>query len=492
MADLDILFIHPPIRFQRKWTRFKHSEILQIPMGMPALADLCQRQGFNARVLNIPMELNLDTEWSPRTYLKNKPAKVYAIDIHWFATSYGAIQTARLCKAIHPHARVLLGGSTATVFSKEILATYPTVDAIIRGDTEEPILEYLQTLQGRTTQLRTVPNLSFRETKGKVRENPIRYVATEEDINNLNFINFSLIEHAKEYLRFLERYMPFAIMIARGCPFNCPFCTGGRDSLAHYWKRRKTIFRDPPLVANDIATIREQQLTREIYFGHGIYPATRKYWLQVFKEIRDRGVTIGAHHEVWRLPVSREVLTAYKHTFDPSCTSIGYSLQSTTPKVRHHLAQALNDPTHNHTNAQLDAFLKNCEDLQIALRLWLTFGNPFQGFLDMVGTMWLLAKQVRRRLAWRNCTQLLAQPVTPSPGSPVFRFPERFGVKLKLRTFTDYYNLHRKGINRFFSLDFPIAYETQRLSSRHQRLWNTIASTLALPTHFLNPYPKVE
>lgn len=492
MTELDILFIHPPIRYQRKWTRFKHSEILQIPMGMPALADLCQRQGYKTRILNTPMELNLDTEWSPSAYLKNHPARVYAIDIHWFATSHGAIQTAKLCKAIHPHARVLLGGSTATVFSKEILETHSAVDAIIRGETEEPILKYLQTIEGSTRQLREVPNLSFRERGGKVVENPIRYVAKEEDINKLNFINLSMMEHSKEYLRFLERYMPFSIMIARGCPFNCPFCTGGRDSLAHYWKRRKTIFRDPVLVAQDITTLAENRFTREIYFGHGFYPAIRKYWLRLFKEIRNRGVDIGAHHEVWRLPISRSVLKAYKKTFNPSCTSLGYSLQAATPAVRQRLARALNDPSHNLTNAQLNEFLKNCEDLRIALRLWLTFGNPFQGFTDMLKTLWLENKLIRQRLAWRNCTQILAQPITPSPGSPVFRFPERFGVKLKLHTFADYYNLHRTSINRFFSLDFPIAYETRRLSSAHQRLWNIIASTLALPTHFLNPYLKEE
>ncbi len=459
-------------------------------MGMPALADLCLQQGYKTRILDIPLELNLDVKWNPNNYLRNHPAKVYAIDLHWFATSYGAIQTAKLCKASNPQARVILGGSTATVYAHEILETHKVVDAIIRGEAEEPIIKYLQTIEGNPGKLRRVPNLSFRERGGKVRENPITYVAREEDINRLNFTNLTMMEHYKEYLSFLERYMPFGIMVARGCPFNCPFCTGGRDSLAHYWKRQKTTLRDPALIAEDIAHLAENKLTKEIYFGHGIYPSTQKYWLSIFKEVRDRGADIGAHHEVWRLPVSPQVLKAYKRTFNPSCTSIGYSLQAATPKVRRSLGKALNDPTHNFTKAQMDGFLKTCNDLRMPLRLWLTFGSPFQGFTDMFHTLWLLATQARFRLAWRNCTQLLAQPITPSPGSPVSRDPEKFGVKLKLHSFADYYKLHKKTLNRFFSLDFPIAYQTKRLSSAQQRLWNTLASMLALPTHFLNFYPE--
>ncbi|MFX1475464.1 MAG: cobalamin-dependent protein, partial [Promethearchaeota archaeon] len=288
MPDLDILFIHPPIRFQRHWTRFKHSEILQVPMGMPALADLCQQQGLKTRILNIPLELNIDAKWDPRAYLKNNPARVYAIDIHWFATSHGAIQTTKLCKAIQPDASVLLGGSTATIFAKEILKTYSAIDAVIRGETEEPILKYLEAIEGNPRQLQNVPNLSFRESSSKVRENPISYIAKEEDINALNFTNLTMMEHSKEYFHFLERYMPFGLMVARGCPFNCPLCAGGRDSLAHYWKRRKTTLRDPVRVAEDIASIAETHLTSEVYFGHGIYPATQKYWLRLFKEVRTK------------------------------------------------------------------------------------------------------------------------------------------------------------------------------------------------------------
>jgi hypothetical protein len=494
MPETDILFIHPPRRLQHDWGRWITGGLPFIPLGVLALADLCQKEGYSSRVLNIPLELALNPQWDMFSYLRQNPAQVYAIDLHWFATSYGAISTAQICKRINPQAKILMGGHTASFFADEILQKFPVVDAIIRGEAEQPLLAYLRVLkkgkQTKTT-LRQVPNLSYHveipsNKSPSVYHNPISFVAKKEDLASLNFVNLSLLEHWSEYLQILEPYIPYCIMVARGCPFNCPFCSGSRISTAQITQRRRVLYREPAAIAQDIATIAEYGLTRRLFLGHGLYTATNQYWNKIFQEVRSFGVDIGADLEVWRLPVKNSTLTAFTRTFDPVNSSLDFSLHAASLAVRKRLAFALRDPHHAHTNSQLQKLIESSRTHNLALRLWISIGSPFQDVSDLFQTLSLHTSLSRKTLAGHYAIQLFIEPITPSPGSPAYLFPERFGVKLHLREFTDYYHLYQNRLNRFFSLDAPLAYETNQLPHSHLKLWTTFASALNVPVFMTN------
>ncbi len=494
MPETDILFIHPPRRLQHDWGRWITASLPFVPLGVLALADLCQKEGYSARVLDIPLELALNPRWDMISYLRQNPAQVYAIDLHWFATSYGAISTAQICKRINPQAQILLGGHTASFFADEILQNFPIVDTIIRGEAEKPLLAYLKALKKmKPTQaaLRQVPNLSYRDDKASngppsVHHNPISYVAKKEDLASLNFINLSLLEHWRDYIQVLEPYIPYCIMVARGCPFNCPFCSGSRISTARITQRRKVLYRDPDAIAQDIATIADHKLTRRIFLGHGLYTATNRYWKEIFREVRNLGVDIGADLEVWRLPVTNSTLTAFSRTFDPVHSSLDFSLHAATLAVRERLAVALRDPHHAHTNSQLQELIESSRAHNLVLRLWISIGSPFQTITDLFQTLSLHTTLSRKTFAGHYAIQLFIEPITPSPGSPAYLFPERFGVTLHLRRFIDYYRLYQNRLNRFFTLDAPLAYETNQLPYSQLKFWTTFTGALNVPVFLTN------
>lgn len=489
MPETDILFIHPPRRFQRDWGRWTLAGLPFIPLGVLALADLCQREGYSSRILDIPLELALDSQWDFTSFLQQNPARVYAIDLHWFATSYGAITTAQLCKALDPNAQILLGGHTASFFADEILRRFPTVDAIIRGEAEQPLLNYLKALQlleRNPRALHQVPNLSFRDESRSsdpisIHHNPITYVATEEDLANLNFVNLSLLHHGNEYLQILEPYIPYCIMVARGCPFNCPFCSGSKISTARITGRQKITFRNPIKIAQDIATIANYKLTRRLFLGHGLYSGSNRYWQSVFREVQKHGVDIGADLEVWRLPVSSAALKAFSRTFDSTSSSLGFSLHAATLPVRKRLAAALHDPQHAHTDEQLQSLVIASHNNDLTLRLWMSIGTPFQNISDIVRVLALQSTLARKTLAGMHSIQIFTEPIVPSPGSPAYLFPDRFSVKLHLQSFTDYYQLYQKKMNRFFTIDAPLAYETHQLPYRQLKFLTNLAGALNIP-----------
>jgi radical SAM superfamily enzyme YgiQ (UPF0313 family) len=90
--------------------------------------------------------------------------------MHWYEHCYGAVETAKFCKQVLPDAWIVMGGLSATGFAREILENFPSVDFIIRGDAEIPLLALARLLlqSGQAVDpaaLAGIPNLSYRQER---------------------------------------------------------------------------------------------------------------------------------------------------------------------------------------------------------------------------------------------------------------------------------------------------------------------------------------
>ena len=116
-----------------------------IPVGLPALVNILRENNIGVKGVIHPLEMQLDPSFRLDLWLKAyASAKIILIDLHWYEHCYGSIDTAQFCKQILPDAWIILGGLSATGFSKDILENFPEVDFIIRGDAEKPLLELVQ------------------------------------------------------------------------------------------------------------------------------------------------------------------------------------------------------------------------------------------------------------------------------------------------------------------------------------------------------------
>ena len=265
MSDpVDLLFIHVP-RFSSYYRPYgEYMTVNLIPMGTFALADLAVRQGYRAEILHLGLEWIEKEKFSPLSYLGEKNVLVVAISLNWHQQSYDVMKVAEEIKREKPGIYLVLGGCTASVFHKEILAAFPQIDAVIRGDAEVPLMA-LMTAVTQGKDLQKIPNLSWRAGE-EIRKNPLSYVASGDDMENFSYANLDLLRGKETYIRYMglpfvwskglskeknRKYFHlghpvFFLNIGRGCLGNCTWCGGG-EKAQHMINGRSGVVSGAPI-----------------------------------------------------------------------------------------------------------------------------------------------------------------------------------------------------------------------------------------------------
>ena len=124
--EMDFLFIHPV---------GKNNPVYLLPLGWTALAD----------------------------YLQQHDIKHLGFAIHWHNQSYTAVKTIRRIKKSFPHITITVGGFTASFFAEQIMKEHREIDFIIKGDSEVPLVNLLDTLLAGKNDFSQLSNLVWRK-----------------------------------------------------------------------------------------------------------------------------------------------------------------------------------------------------------------------------------------------------------------------------------------------------------------------------------------
>jgi hypothetical protein len=464
LKTYDIILIHPPRTIKPEYgknARFVRTSFIFIPMGVFAIADYLERNGFGVQIINYPLEQYLDRGWSLSDYLRTINFDVCGIDLHWLHNAHGATEVAKIVKNVNPNAKVVFGGFSATYYHDQILKYYYAIDGVIRGDAEIPLLKYVQNLKD-TPSFDSIPNLSYRDSSKHIKVNPLSYTA--KTLDDLNFTNLSLLKNAQHYFECSRRMMgiSFNLPIGRGCPFNCPFCGGGQRAQKRSAGRTKVILRDPEKIVDDIKNIIDNYKIPSIFFGHGTYPASLKYWKKLLRIIRNEDFDIGGDLEIWRLPFPKEMWREFHKTFHRRYSSISISPRTMSATVQQKIANIC-DPTFSFPKNQINDLIRNANLFQRTLRIWLTIGFPFQTRLDAQRDFNFALKCMFKygKSKFKPIT-LMSETYHIFPGSPVFESPETFRIKLKYNSFLEVTDFFRRSKMSFFYN--AINYDTKAFS----------------------------
>jgi len=111
---------------------------------------------------------------------------------------------------------IVVGGAHASCMPGELLK-HPSIDFVIRGEGEKPLVKLWKALQNGKN-LETVPNLGFKK-QGRIILNPMQ---ENFPIGRIPLPDFS--DLGKD--RYLFEKKPMCFMIgSRGCPYKCRFCS---------------------------------------------------------------------------------------------------------------------------------------------------------------------------------------------------------------------------------------------------------------------------
>ncbi len=207
-----------------------------IPLGVVHIAQYLHDCGFKVRVVHIPHEIHALRRFGidetslinpVEEILRNYPAHVCGIQVHWYLYCGGAVYISNLYKNLFPDSRVFLGGHMAAAYWKEFLNASNGVDGVILGEGEKPFRRILEKkLNSADSNLRDVNGVAYKSGNHDFIYNPpgADSVLTLDEIPVIQ-------PDAPPFTKLFWQKRHF-INISRGlCPEKCSYCQGNSKEL---------------------------------------------------------------------------------------------------------------------------------------------------------------------------------------------------------------------------------------------------------------------
>ena len=213
------------------------------PIGLEYVATSAKGLTDRITLLDLRYEPALSRIENLLEFIKNERVDLISVSISWER------QFEEICRMLNklPEAiPLVVGGYTATEKVEELFKICPTIDIIVRGEGEETIQEILKGVP-----LQNILGLSFRQSNSII-HNPNRPLP---HIDKLAVPDRSLRRH--DY-KLLVNGINIAgltfdsVLSARGCPFNCKFCTFNLNPLG---QKRDYSARNVESVVNEIKNL---------------------------------------------------------------------------------------------------------------------------------------------------------------------------------------------------------------------------------------------
>ena len=471
MKQYDFIFLHPVTHIKVPNDPTNDSVTYTImPQGTMALADLLDREGYETRIFHTGIEYMSNINFDIKNLLKQYEASVVGIDLHWYVHSYDAIRIASIVKK-NSNSFVVLGGFTASFFAEEILLNFDCIDAIICGDAEKPLHMLTKEIVKNSPNvgLEGIPNLVYRNNS-TIQKNHNKYVADVSDLDSLSFTNFSLLSNFDKYHKTITQFGDLDpsliqdsikthawLCIGRGCSVNCSYCGGGNNAFKILTGRKTPIFRSKEKVVETLAKMEEIGIS-SVYMDFDPFPEKRQYHHDLFEAIRKEKIDISAQFLLWTLS-TKDFLKDFKRTFNPLFSTVSISPESGSEKVR-----KMNKGFY-YTNKDLFRWLDHLKQEMIPVQVYFASGLTGETHRNFQETI-KLGENISQNYPVVSVT---CNPIEMEPASLRFLSPKKYGVRLKVKNFLDYYNLF-KGLAEGNPISTQLGYSTKHLTEQQIKI----------------------
>lgn len=464
----DVVLIHPPATYDfRKRTQFpgpiahtlgeSTDQFIIVPFGMVSIAEYLDRNGYKVIIDNLGHRMIVDKDFDVERHIRGISAKIFAIGLQWSVHSQGAMEIAKLCKTIHPNSLVILGGLTATRFHTEIVSKFRFIDAVIRGEAERPLLEFVKAFDNGKISKET-PSLTYRNDSGRVIETPL--MKPSADLDDFNFTRLDLLEPRAS--AFPSGFRHWKIPVCRGCTYNCAGCGGSAYSYRTYFGMEKLSLRSPEKIVEDMKSVLDQGV-RFIGLSQDPRMGGRDYWQDLVTAISIENLDVERLAIDLHSPADEEFVKALSTIGKRIVLTI--SPESGAYNVRKQHGRGYSDEAYLNT-------AKYAHKYGIPISFFFMVGlaketrETFKETQKMWEQLCILDQKARLEGRFRDLEEhfriggpTMSQMILLDPGSLAFDFPEKYGYKLIFRDFEQYV----QGLSTP-SWHMWINYETEMLS----------------------------
>ncbi len=445
MPSFDVLLIHPPAvyDFRRKpiftgalGPSVEGVQYTKVPIGMLCIAEYLDRHGYKVLLDNIGDRMVNVPGFDVEQHLKESTAQIFAIGMHFQQHAQGALEMARLCKQLHPHALVILGGLTATCFHREIIEKYPFVDGVVRAEAEKAMLALVRAVEQHGN-LTDTPNLTYRSPAGEIRVTPL--MPASEDIDDFEYTRFDLLEpHTSIYGE--ESCDRYSLEVCRGCTYNCAICGGSAYTYQKHLGMRKPAFRSPAKIVADMKRLNDAGI-----FFMGLFQdmrmAGKKYWAELLATI--------AKEKPRFQRLSLDLLVPADEEFIEAVSRVGRGIvlhlcpDTGCETVRRQLGR-------HYSNQKLLDTIRMCHKHNIPVTNFFSVGLAGETEAEMMET-WSVWEQINelehaalQQGRFKDIEDRvpiggsILGPIVIDPGSRAFEAPEKYGYKLLHNNLEEY------------------------------------------------------
>ncbi|MEM2703670.1 MAG: radical SAM protein [Candidatus Bathyarchaeia archaeon] len=449
----DIILIHPPTNFNMPKGSISALPSYYIGYGMLHIASTLLANGFNVVVWNLEEALHLDGITSRKfsEIIERIDCGLIGIELNWLHFSKGAIQTAKIIKKVRPDITIIVGGTHATLFASQIIRGYhKVIDAVLKGESEKTFLQIARKFEEKDSlnNMDVGGLVTFKD--GRVIEKPLKKEDIFENIDEIPPFTYRVVKRVKDGNESRRLFAGSAINTCRGpCPYECLYCIDRSISIIS--GRRGYTAHSPEWIVNQINLLLEEGCY-EFAFQDNLYLSGKKYLKELSKTlIREKINEKISGFNMISVPgfLDSETLEELSKA---GCTNIDYGVESGSE----HILKLIRRPTN--INKIIDS-IKNTIQVGIIPFTWWMTGLPDEGEKEIKETLKLIVKT-----SYLGAIPKWVTPLILLPHTELFERAEKFGIKLKFKSFKDFMvfsNLIRKRISFYPE---AITHETNKMS----------------------------
>ncbi|RPH75365.1 radical SAM protein, partial [bacterium] len=403
----------------------------KVPIGMLSIAEYLDRHGYRVMVDNLGDRMINSQLFDPVDHLQKLSAPIIAVGLNFQQHAQGAMETARLCKQLHPGSLVVMGGLTATVFHEEIIRKYEFVDAVIRAEAEKPFLQLLRAFE-KNGKLTDTPNLTYRTGTGEVRSTSL--MPASLTLDEFEYTRLDLI--APDTSIFPANAPPrWSLAVCRGCTYNCAICGGSAYAYKTHLGISKPVFRSPGRIIQDIKKLNDQGV-RFIGLYQDPRMGGKKYWQELLAGL--------AREQAGIERLSLDLLVPADEEFIREASKIGRQVvmhicpDTGSDEVRGKLGRP-------YSNEELLKTVELCHKYHLPVTTFFSVGLAGESADNIKETwgLWEKLSSLDRQAQITGNVDVplggpIVGPIVIDPGSPAFEDPEKYGYKLLYKNLEEY------------------------------------------------------
>lgn len=383
---------------------------LKPPLGIGYIAASLKQRGISFELV----DLSIDKPSLPHIEhdFRNRTFELVGISCYSWDYTYGA-EIARMIKRLQPDSIIIMGGETPSGDPDLVFKDCQAVDIIVRGEGEHTIVELIEALETQQD-LSEIEGISFRSG------NEIVHTKGRQPVMNIDSLPSPFLSNIFD----LKHYKSAYIMTARGCPFECIFCSWGSRKV-HGKHRTHSIQR----VIDELRYLHDHGI-RTVNPGDGTFNHPPERMLELCRAIKSEKFDFRWYDVDMRADlVSREQLKLLKAI---NTTEVGFGLETIKASTQKIIGKNLN-PEH------LPKAIKMAKEEGLEVHISIMIGLPGETKEDVLKTI-EFAKNAK-------ATRYGIFPVRVHPGTILYENPENYNITPQSKAC----NLSFAGENEFLS-----------------------------------------